>query len=468
MTEYVSLKPNRELLNAKFESYHLGSVNLQTQTKSFLQPVAYYPLTDEHYSFSHLRAHAEQNLLVLDLWNKEQDILYFIDESYAVMGLPYNKADGTFGSPVTMCKFPEPSKDKIMEHISPSIAFPSCDTCLINDGAGKLYICETANRGSALEKQNWSREDMTLIKDFGEPFYLRQCCLHEEDTVFCMLMSLEDEKKSATSHPKVSLHLLEYVQNCKGSNSAGDRFIVKSLKTLMGASVPLYASYGPDFSTVIIASQKVFSYDVKEKVEAGETTNGSAESSKDKEEKAEEIRLSETDAAPTTYTNEQMEECDMVNEEDVKLYVVDRGDGSVKLETPVAGHQWLFSRIFTPQEPTSFCIRHDVDGVLWKPVQSDTTSKVSWKHVSTFNALGFIQASKKNHKYTICGADYEFVAIVDCASNIYIYLTNNLSSKDGSQFVIELPTEDEVLGVQASKTTLFLLTKNSMFAVKVL
>ena len=150
------------------------------------------------------------------------------------------------------------------------------------------------------------------------------------------------------------------------------------------------------------------------------------------------------------------------------VLVFNLNTSSFCFQTPVAGHQWLFSRIFTPQEPTSFCIRHDVDGVLWKPVQSDTTSKVSWKHVSTFNALGFIQASKKNHKYTICGADYEFVAIVDCASNIYIYLTNNLSSKDGSQFVIELPTEDEVLGVQASKTTLFLLTKNSMFAVKVL
>lgn len=106
--------------------------------------------------------------------------------------------------------------------------------------------------------------------------------------------------------------------------------------------------------------------------------------------------------------------------------------------------------------------------MLWKPVQSDTPSKVTWKHVSTFNALGFIQASKTNHKYTICGTDHEFVAIVDCASNIYIYLTGNLSSKDGSQYVIELPTADEILGVQASKTTLFLLTRNSMFAVKVL
>ena len=91
MTEYISLKPNRDLLNAKFESYHLGSAILQIERKSFLQPVAYYPLTDEHYSFSHLSAHAVQNLLVLDLWNKESNVVYFVDESCAVMGLPYDK-----------------------------------------------------------------------------------------------------------------------------------------------------------------------------------------------------------------------------------------------------------------------------------------------------------------------------------------------------------------------------------------
>lgn len=91
MTEYISLKPNRDLLNVKFESYHLGSATLQLERKSFLQPVAYYPLTDEHYSFSHLRAHAVQNLLVLDLWNNESNVVYFVDDSYAVMGLPYDK-----------------------------------------------------------------------------------------------------------------------------------------------------------------------------------------------------------------------------------------------------------------------------------------------------------------------------------------------------------------------------------------
>ena len=164
-----------------------------------------------------------------------------------------------------MCKFAGPPKDKIKEHISPSIAFPSSDICMINDGAGKLYVCSTGSRSGTLEKQNWNSEDIGLIKDFGEPFYLQQCCQHGDDTVFCMLMSLEDEKKSASSHPRVFLHLLEYVQNSKGSNSAGDRFIVKSLKTLVGSSMPLYVSFSPDFSAAIIASQGAFLFDIKDK-----------------------------------------------------------------------------------------------------------------------------------------------------------------------------------------------------------
>ena len=172
-----------------------------------------------------------------------------------------------------MCKFSGPSKDKIKEHISPSITFPSHDSCLINDGAGKLYLCNTGNRASPLEKQNWSSEDIALIKDFAEPFYLHQCCEHDNNVVFCMLMSLEDEKKSSSSHPRVFLHLLEYVQNSKGSTSAGDRFIIKGLKTLSGTSVPLYVSFSPDFSAIIAANQKAFSFDNKGKTGTGKLRN---------------------------------------------------------------------------------------------------------------------------------------------------------------------------------------------------
>ena len=42
--------------------------------------------------------------------------------------------------------------------------------------------------------------------------------------------------------------------------------------------------------------------------------------------------VNESDTAPSTYTNEQMEECDIENDGDIKLYVIDKDDGSVKLE----------------------------------------------------------------------------------------------------------------------------------------
>ncbi len=89
--EYLSLKPDRELLNAKFDSYHLGTENLDLKSLSLLQKVAYYPLTEEHYSYSYLRAHAAQNLLTIDRWNENEDALYFIDDNFCVMGAIFNK-----------------------------------------------------------------------------------------------------------------------------------------------------------------------------------------------------------------------------------------------------------------------------------------------------------------------------------------------------------------------------------------
>ncbi len=89
--EYLSLKPNREILNAGFNSYHLGTESLEVKSLNLLEPVAYYPLTEEHYSYSHLRAHTAQNLLILDRWNEEEDTLYFIDKTFSIMGVTYNK-----------------------------------------------------------------------------------------------------------------------------------------------------------------------------------------------------------------------------------------------------------------------------------------------------------------------------------------------------------------------------------------
>ena len=117
---------------------------------------------------------------------------------------------------------------------------------------------KTGKRQGPLEQQNWQSNDVALIKDFGFPLYLHHSCSDEQDSIFCMLMSLEDEKSCESSHPKVSLHLLNLVQSSKGSNSAQDQVIVNSTNVFQGKSFPLYASYSPDFNGAIVASQDQF------------------------------------------------------------------------------------------------------------------------------------------------------------------------------------------------------------------
>ena len=119
-------------------------------------------------------------------------------------------------------------------------------------------MAKTGKRQWPLEQQNWHSNDLALVKDFRFPFYLHHSCSDEQDNIFCMLVSLEDENSCESSHPKVSLHLLNLVQSSNGSNSAQDQVIVNSTNVFHGKSFPLYASYSPDFNGAIVASQDQF------------------------------------------------------------------------------------------------------------------------------------------------------------------------------------------------------------------
>ena len=166
-----------------------------------------------------------------------------------------------------MCNFPIPPAEKIREHVCPAVSFPSSETCLFNDGTGKLYLINTGRRDEKLEKQSWDCVVPTAVCDMSFPFYVCTATTDAEESIHCAVMSLEDEKLSAKGHPKVFLHSLELVQNNKETHSAGDRFVVQKNKTLAGSYVPNYVSYSPDFSTLVIASQG--KYKLAEQAEQG-------------------------------------------------------------------------------------------------------------------------------------------------------------------------------------------------------
>ena len=83
---FESLRPNRELLNPKFDGYKLSSDQLAVQSTSLPHAVNIVRLKDDVFSYLHVQAFAWTNHLVCDYWSPDPGkiLLYFVDENYAV------------------------------------------------------------------------------------------------------------------------------------------------------------------------------------------------------------------------------------------------------------------------------------------------------------------------------------------------------------------------------------------------
>lgn len=127
----------------------------------------------------------------------------------------------------------------------------------------------------------------------------------------------------------------------------------------------------------------------------------------------------------------------------------------------------------------AICLRHDVDGIVWR-VDSDPRKNSCWEHLATFNAFGYVQASKEQRKFNLCPPDFSYVLISDCAKHAYFYWqpseyhselrnrkSKHLVEKVAKQQLISLATNDEIFGAAATNETVFLMTNQVLFAVAV-
>lgn len=133
----------------------------------------------------------------------------------------------------------------------------------------------------------------------------------------------------------------------------------------------------------------------------------------------------------------------------------------------LATHQWIFNAVLNRHLPPAFCIRHDVDALLWQPkAQANTEANDYWTHVGTFNALGYVQAAKQDRKFSTCAPNMSFATLCDCTRHVYVYQQPEKGVKHATQYVVTLgESENEILGLQASNDRVFVLTKQSLHVV---
>ncbi|XP_035702684.1 nudC domain-containing protein 1 isoform X2 [Folsomia candida] len=179
---------------------------------------------------------------------------------------------------------------------------------------------------------------------------------------------------------------------------------------------------------------------------------------------------------------QQLEDCDCLPADTTSFMRLDKNLQCISHVASLGGHQWLFSARVHGSSIPAMCIRHDVDGLLWQPPEVDNNLLDSWtlEHVGTFSAMGYVQASKQQRKFTACPPDLSYLAICDASKHVYIYRqpheigsdlrnrkTGQIISHVSKQHVVSLEPPLEILGAHATDDFLFVLTTQNVHAIRV-
>ena len=123
----------------------------------------------------------------------------------------------------------------------------------------------------------------------------------------------------------------------------------------------------------------------------------------------------------------------------------------------------IFSSSESNEVAPLLCIRDDVDGIVW---QTSALVEENWKHVTTFDAFGYVLASKQQHKFVNCTPNFSHAFITDCTSHVYVYEGRQGSQSTHKQYVISLDTDSySVLGYEVTNDRLYILTNKKLYTI---
>lgn len=125
----------------------------------------------------------------------------------------------------------------------------------------------------------------------------------------------------------------------------------------------------------------------------------------------------------------------------------------------ISGHRWLFSFPASKNSTPLICLRHDVDGILWQP------HLTNWNHVSTFDAFGYVHASKKDCKFTSCSPNLNYAFITDCSSHVYIYESDRTNLHKHKQYIVRLEDCNRIMGCHATNKYLHILSEKTLYII---
>ena len=182
-----------------------------------------------------------------------------------------------------------------------------------------------------------------------------------------------------------------------------------------------------------------------------------------------------------------MEECDGMTDDASKEnndIMLRRFDGQTLKCTHkcfINDNRFLMDIRLSESESLGLCLRHDVDGVVWQPRQVTNESSVWMTHEHTFQAFGYVQASKQEAKFRLAPPDSSYVCVVDARKHVFVYKqssdkvqgllrnrkTGQVTSHVSKQYLISLDVDDEVYGAYAANDFLLVLLRENCYVFRI-
>ncbi|KAK5883214.1 hypothetical protein CesoFtcFv8_019572 [Champsocephalus esox] len=176
--------------------------------------------------------------------------------------------------------------------------------------------------------------------------------------------------------------------------------------------------------------------------------------------------------------SQELEDCDGFPEDGSSLTHFDGESLKPSQVVNLGSHQYLFTVDVNPSEMPCLCLRHDVDALLWQPRPQQPGNM--WEHIATFNALGYVQASKRDKKFATCPPNFSYTSLCECLRRAFIYRqpspveTVLFNRKQGRQVgqvakqqVASLDSDKPILGFRATNERLYILTSSNLFILKI-
>ncbi|XP_067567581.1 nudC domain-containing protein 1 isoform X2 [Pseudorca crassidens] len=530
-----SLRVKRPLLDPRFEGYKLSLEPLPCYQLELDAAVAEVKLRDDQYTLEHMHAFGMYNYLHCDSWY--QDSVYYVDNLGRIMNLTV-MLDTVLGKPREVFRLPT---DLIAydNRLCASMHFTSSTWVTLSDGTGRLYLIGTGERGNSASEK-W---EIMFNEELGNPFIIIHSISllkAEEHSIATLLLRIEKEELDMKgSGFYVSLEWVTINKKSKDKK----KYEITKRNILRGKSVPHYAAIEPNGNGLMIVSYKSFTFvqvgqnleeskdeDMSEKIKeplyywqqteddltvtislpedctkediqiqflpdhvnvvlkGQRFLEGNLYSSIDHESSTWIIKENNSLEISLIKKNEGLTWPELVVGDKQGEFIRDSAQCAAIAErlmhltsdelVNLGSNQYLFSVIVDPKEMPCFCLRHDVDALLWQPHSGNQDDM--WEHIATFNALGYVQASKRDKKFFACAPNYSYAALCECLRRVFIYRqptpmsTVLYNRKEGRQVgqvakqqVASLETSDPILGFQATNERLFVLTTKNLFLIKV-